>query len=626
MGQFAFARSLATLRCMGPRYIEPAAKARGLTPWLGVFRYSGRAVELVWTTSKALTVVFFLTTLIGGLLPAAVAWVGKLIVDGVVAAQASGAQEDLVAALKWVGLEAGIVALVLGTRQITSACQSLLRALLGNRVNVMVLRKALSLDLTHFEDSEIYDQMTRARREASSRPLSLVRGTFGLVQNLISLATYGAILLGFSAWAVGVLALAAIPSFIAETRFAGEAFRLFRWRTPETRKQMYLEAVLAREDYAKEVKLLGLGPLLLERYQAIFDQLFGEDRSLTLRRNTWGFLLGLLSTGAFYGAYAWIALTAVRGEISLGDMIMYLAVFRQGQNAFSQVLTAVGGMYEDNLYLSNLYEFLELEVPEEAGGASEGPDPGDGIRFEGVSFTYPGATEPALHDVTLHVRPGEKLALVGENGSGKTTLIKLLTRLYEPSGGRVLLDGLDLREWNGEALRRRIGVIFQDFVRYQMLVGENIGAGDIEAFDDQDRWQEAASKGLAHPFIDKMPAGYETQLGRWFKDGQELSVGQWQKIALARAFMRTDADVLVLDEPTSAMDAEAEVKLFDHVRTSTADQMAILISHRFSTVRQADTIVVLHEGAVQERGTHEQLMEADGRYAHLFSLQAQGYR
>jgi ATP-binding cassette subfamily B protein len=604
----------------------PPPPPKGLAPWLGVFSYSGRAVGLVWTTSRAMTIAFAITTLIGGLLPAAIAWAGKLIVDGVVQAQASGAAEDVHRALVFVAVEAGLVVGLAGTRQVTSACQALLRALLSLRVNVMILQKALELDLTHFEDADVYDQMTRARREASSRPLSLVKRTFGLVQNALSLATYAALLSAFSGWAVAALVVAAVPSFLAETRFAGEAFRLFKWRTPETRKQMYLEAVLAREDYAKEVKLFGLGPLLLQRYREIFETLYGEDRDLTLRRHVWGYALGLLSTAAFYGAYAWIAWSAIQGRISLGEMTMYLMVFQQGQSSFTQVLTAVGGMYEDNLYLSNLYEFLEIEVSQPSGGETAGPKPGDGIRFEDVSFTYPGAERPAVQGVSLHVRPGEKLALVGENGSGKTTLIKLLTRLYEPSEGRVLLDGLDLRAWDAATLQRRIGVIFQDFVRYQMLVGENIGAGDVEAFDDEARWESAARKGLAHPFIERLPEGYRTQLGRWFKGGQELSLGQWQKVALSRAFMREGADVVVLDEPTAAMDAEAEVHIFDHFRESTQAQMAILISHRFSTVRMADTIVVLHRGEVLERGTHDELMARDGRYARLFLLQAEGYR
>jgi len=468
--------------------------------------------------------------------------------------------------------------------------------------------------------------MTRARREASSRPLSLVRRSFGLVQNALSLLLYGGLLLRLSPWAVAVLGLAALPVFLAETRFSEDAFRLFRWRAPETRQQTYLETLLAREDHAKEVTLFRLGPLFLARYRAIFAKLFGEDRALTLRRGAWGFGLGLLSTLAFYGAYAWIIVRTALRQITLGDMTMYLLVFKQGQAALSAMLAAIGGMYEDNLYLSNLYEYLEHESTQPSGKRSEGPNPADGIRFEDVSFAYPGAPAPALKNVTLHIPRGSKLALVGENGAGKTTLIKLLTRLYTPTGGRILLDGLDLDEWNPDTLRGRIGVIFQDFIRYQLLVGENIGAGDVDAFEDEARWRRAAVKGMADPFIERLPEKYATQLGRWFKGGQELSVGQWQKVALSRAFMREGADILVLDEPTSAMDAAAEAEVFQRFRSLSENRMGIVISHRFSTVRMADEIVVLVDGAVTEQGTHEALMALDGRYARLFNLQAEGYR
>jgi len=594
-----------------------------------VFRYSGRALELVWSTSRELTIALALLTLTAGLLPAGVAYVGAHIVDAVVNASrtwtASG-HPSLRPVFEWVALEGLLVAALAGTQRGLSLCQSLLRAQLGQRVNVMILEKALTLELAHFEDSEFYDKLTRARREASSRPLSLVTRTFGLGQNAISLISYGTLLFHFSPWAVVVLLLAGLPSFLSETKFSGDAFRLFRWRSPETRMQLYLETVLAREDHAKEVKLYGLGPLLLDRYRDIFDKLYSDDRDLTVRRESWGFGLGLLGTITLYGAYAWIAATTVIGRITLGQMTMYLMLFRQGQSAVSAMLSAIGGMYEDNLYLSTLYEYLETPVPPSSGIAQRGAKPDDGIRFEQVSFTYPGAGEPALHDINLHIRPGESLAMVGQNGSGKTTLIKLLTRLYSPDRGRILLDGTDLRDWDESTLLQRIGVIFQDFARYQMRVGENVGAGDVSHFEDEARWREASDKGMASEFIDGLPFGFNTQLGKWFREGRELSGGQWQKIALARAFMRSRADILVLDEPTAAMDAQAEADIFAHFRELAGNRIAILISHRFSTVRMADQIIVIQDGRIIEHGSHNQLMALDGHYAHLFSLQAQGYR
>ncbi len=600
-------------------------KSLNLRGFFGVFRYSRRAIELVWSTSRPLTLGIATLTVIAGALPAAVAYIGSLIVDAVVAAMRSSGG-DATRVIELVILEGVLVAAIAAAQRGLSLCQSLLRAQLGQRVNVMILEKALTLELQHFEDSEFYDKLTRARREASSRPLSLVMRTFGLVQNGISLISYGTLLIRFSPWAVAVLLLAGLPAFIAEAKFSGDAFRLFRWRSPETRMQMYLETVLAREDHAKEVKLYGLGARLLQRYRDIFNRLYSADRALTIRRDAWGFGLGLIATVALYGAYAWIAISTVRGLITLGQMTMYLMLFRQGQSAVSASLSAVGGMYEDNLYLSTLYDYLETEVAPAIGAAVHGPHPEDGVRFENVGFTYPGASELALENVTLHLKPGSSLALVGENGSGKTTLIKLLTRLYTPTSGRILLDGLDLAEWDERALRERVGVIFQDFTRYQMLVGENVGAGDERHFEDEARWREAAAKGQASDFIETLPAGYQTQLGKWFRDGRELSGGQWQKIALSRAFMRTRADILVLDEPTAAMDAQAEAEVFEHFRQLARERITILISHRFSTVRMADQIAVLDRGRIVELGSHEELMTLNGRYAHLFTLQARGYR
>ena len=600
-----------------------------LSRFLGVFRYSAVAMRIVWDTSASLMIAMALTTLIVGLLPAAIASVGGLFVDAVAGALGSAGAAAEVArseALTFVYIEVGLVLLMTAAQQANTVCQAILRVLLGNKINVMILEKALTLELAHFEDAEYYDKLVRARREASSRPLSLVTKTFDLLRNVISLIAIGVFLFQFSPYAVLLLSIAGVPAFIAEAKFSGEAFRVNKRRSAERRMQIYLEMVLTREDGVKEVKLLQLGKIFLQRYVDIFLAIYKEDRSLVLRRGVWGYGLGIIASGAFYFAYGWVGFAAIAGAITIGQMTMYIAQFRLGQSAVTSSLTSVNGMYEDNLYLSNLTEYLEHEVPEQSGNLHAGPRPEDGIRFESVSFFYPGSDVPALDNVSLHITPGESLAIVGENGSGKTTLIKLLTRLYTPTQGQILLEGLPLQEWDIDTLRRKIGVIFQDFSRYQLIVGENIGIGDSDNLASESEIEIAAKKGMADEFVRDLPSGYKTQLGTWFKDGKELSGGQWQKVALSRAFMRSKADILILDEPTAAIDAKAEADIFAHFAELTANRISIIISHRFSTVRRADHIIVLEKSKIMEQGSHEELLELGGQYATLFKLQAEGYQ
>ena len=573
--------------------------------------------------------VMAISTLVTGVVPAAIASVGGLFVDAVAnSLQQNGndffkfRQEVLI----YVLIELGLVLLLTASQRLNMLCQSILRALLGNKINVMILEKALSLELGHFEDSEYYDKLVRARREASSRPLSLIVKTFDLFRDVITLVTIGIFLFQFSAWASILLLIAGVPAFAAENKFSGEAFRNQRRRSAERRLQVYLEMVLTREDGVKEVKLFQLGKHFLKRYIDIFNRIYREDKSLVLRRTAWGYIFGLLASLSFYFAYGWVGFSAILGVITIGQMTMYIAQFRIGQNAVTSSLTAINGMYEDNLYLSNLDEYMNHEVPELSGTKAYGPIRGDGVRFEDVSFIYPGSPKPALDKISIHIKPGESLAIVGENGSGKTTLIKLLTRLYKPTSGRIFLEGLDLEEWDIDVLRKKVGVIFQDFNRYQLVVGENIGIGDIKDTDDLERIQEAAQKGMADSFIKDLPDAYSTQLGAWFKNGRELSGGQWQKIALSRAFMRKSADILVLDEPTAAIDAKAEAEIFAHFRELTKNRISIIISHRFSTVRMADHIIVFEKGRVVEEGSHPELIEKQGIYENLFELQAQGYK
>ncbi|HSN97665.1 MAG TPA: ABC transporter ATP-binding protein [Candidatus Nanopelagicales bacterium] len=599
----------------------------GLSRLRGSFATTPRTLALVWRSSPGTTLSLGGLTLIAAVLPLAVAYSGKAIVDAVVARNAD-------AVLRWVLIELALVAALAACQRGLALVRQHLGARLSIDINVLILEKALQLELRHFEDAEFYDQLTRARREASSRPLSVVTESFGILQSLITLVGYAALLVGFSPWAVLVLVIAAIPATVAEVRFSNTAFRLRNRRSPENRKLGYLEYVLANDGHAKEVKLFGLGPELLDRYRALGEKFFQEDRRLATQRAGWAYGLSLLGTAAFYGCYAVMALAAAAGRLTLGNLVLYVAAFRQGQQAFQSILSALGGMYEHNLYMSNLFQYLAIPTGAAAALEPSAPPPAAadivpaterGIRFDKVGFRYPGQTRWALRDIDLFIPSGQSLALVGHNGAGKTTFIKLLTRLYEPTEGRILLDGKDLRAWDPEALRARVGVVFQDFNQYQLMLRENVGLGSVEHMGDEPRIGRAIEQGGAAEVLTAIPGGLDAQLGRWFKDGVELSGGQWQKVALARAFMREEADILVLDEPTAALDAEAEHAVFERFRTLAEGRTTIVISHRFPTVRMADRIVVIEGGQVLEEGTHDELIARAGRYAHLFALQAAGY-
>ena len=582
------------------------------------FAHTPRTLRLVWRSSPRGSVALGLLTFVASLVPLVVAYAGKRIMDAVVA----GSHE---ATLRWVLIELGAVAAAsLGQRGL-GLVRSLLGARLSIDINTMILEKAQTLELRHFEDAEFYDKLTKARREASSRPLSVVTETFQLLQNTITLAGYTILLVSWSGLAVLGLIAAAVPATIAEVRFSAAAFRMRNWRSPEARRLNYLEYVLANDEHAKEVKLFGLGPVLLQRFRELGQTFYEDDKKLAVRRAGWAWALSLLGTGAFYGSYALMALAAAAGRLTLGNMVLLAMAFRQGQQAFQSILTAIGGMYEDNLYMSNLFAYLAIEVDAPLLMLTTGDSVDEGIVFDDVGFQYPGQKSWALRHVSLRIAKNESLALVGHNGAGKTTFIKLLSRLYEPTEGRILLDGRDLRSWDREELRKRIGVVFQDFNQYQFKVRENVGLGSVDHRDDEARIVRAVELGGATEVVKGLSGGLETQLGKWFKDGTELSGGQWQKVALARAFMREEADILVLDEPTAALDAEAEHAVFERFRKLAQERTTILISHRFPTVRMADRIIVLEGGQVQEEGTHDGLVAAGGRYARLFSLQAQGY-
>jgi len=603
--------------------------ANQLSEFWDALRNTPEAFRLVWAASRKAALAGVSLTLMAALIPAAQAWAGKLIIDAVVNAAGMNLPADnaLRQVLPFLILE---FALVMGSSLISQArslSDRILQSQLTNHINSLIIEKAIMLDLQFFENPIFYDTLQNARRQADSSALSIVNAILQMVQQTITMVSLIFLLVRFSAWLAVIVIIAAIPSFLSQSQFAERAFRAVTRRAPEARLLNYLEQLLTGNDTVKEIKLFGLGKALLKRYQTLFLQFYQEDRVIAEKRTLAGLGWGLLSTLAYYGSYAWIVLRTVVGQIGLGDMTMFLGIFRQSQSSIRTLLDSLNRLYESNLFLDNLITYLKLKpmLISPPHGIKAPTQIKQGIEFKNVSFHYPGSETIVLREINLHIRLGERIALVGLNGAGKTTLIKLLTRLYDPSEGQVLLDGKDLREYDLTSLHQMFGVIFQDFVRYQFTVRENIAFGQIDALEDIHRIKAAAEQGGVDELITNMPQGYETMLGRRWEKGLELSGGEWQKIALARAFMRK-AEVLVLDEPTSALDAEAEYEVFQRFGELVKGRIAFLISHRFSTVRMADRIAVLSEGRIIELGSHAELIKLNGAYARLFNLQAQGYR
>jgi ATP-binding cassette subfamily B protein len=580
---------------------------------------------MVWQTSPSLVISTIILRLFRALLPLSMLWVGKLILDGVVA-QISGKSGDPQRIWHLVALEFGLAILgdVLG--RANSLSDSLLGDRFTNRVSVRLMQHGANLDLASFEDPVFYDKLERARRQTTGR-LGLLAALLTLCQDTVTLLSLSAGLIVFSPWLMLLLIAAILPAFVGETHFTTLAYSvLYKW-TPQRRELDYLRMLGASNQSAKEVKIFGLGDYLADRYRDVSDRVFRENKSLAIRRASVGSLLNLLATGGYYGAYAVVLARALVGAISIGMFTFLTGAFSRSRSYIEKILFSFADISEQALYLKDLFDFFEMEPAiRSVPGALPAPRPMvQGFEFRNVGFAYPGSSRLVLSDINFRLAPHEKIALIGENGAGKTTLVKLLARLYDPTGGQILLDGNDLRDYSVEDLRKEIGVIFQDYMRYEMLIRENIGFGKVEELSDRVRIEGAAKKSLASEVIRRLPLGLDQMIGRRFEGGVDLSGGEWQKVALARAYMR-DAQLLILDEPTATLDARAEYQVFLRFADLTRGRMAVLISHRFSTVRMADRILVLENGAIREQGTHHQLVSLGGRYAELFELQAAGYR
>jgi ATP-binding cassette subfamily B protein len=582
-------------------------------------------MRLVWDTSPSLTVAQAVLRLARALIPVVVLYVGKLIIDEVVAL-ASGPHQFNDRIIQLIAMEFGLAIASDILSRAVGLVDTLLAESVGTETSLRLMKHAATLDLEDFEDSELQDSLERARRQASGR-MTLMGQVFNQVQDVVTIVSFAAGLVIYAPWLIVLLAVALIPAFIGEAHFNAQSYWLNYHRAPERRELDYVRQTAASVDTAKEVKIFGLNQFLLDRYRELAMSFFEANKKIAMRRAGVGGALATIGTIAYYVAYAYIVLRTIRGEFSIGDLTFLAGSFRRLHQMMEGLLSGFTQVAGQALYLDDIFSFFEIR-PEIVSppGASPVPKPiTQGFVFEDVGFRYPGAERWAVRHLSFTLKAGEVLALVGENGAGKTTLVKLLSRLYDPDEGRILLDGRDLREYDLFQLRSSIGVIFQDFVRFHLSAADNIAVGRIEARGDRPRIEAAAQRSLADEVIRKLPAGYEQLIGKRFRGGVELSGGEWQKIAIARAYMR-GAQVLILDEPTAALDARAEYEVFQRFKELSQGKTAILISHRFSSVRMADRIVVLADGQVEDIGTHEELLARGGRYKELFELQAAGYR
>jgi len=582
-------------------------------------------LRMVWDTSPALVSVTTALRLVRALLPLATLWVWKLILDGVVAWIKRG-NGNAAALWKLVALDLGLAVLSDLLARANSLADSLLGDRFTNRISVRLIEHATQLDLASFEDPVFYDKLERARRQTTGR-IGLLAGVLNVAQDTLSLISLSAGLIVFSPWLMVLLVAAVIPAFLGETHFTTLAYSvLYRW-TPQRRLLDYIRMLGASNQSAKEVKIFGLGPHLAERYHEVSDRIYDDNKKVAIKRASVGSLLNLVSTGGYYGAYAVVLIRTLAGAISVGMFTFLTGAFSRSRMYIEKILQSFTDISDQALYLKDLFEFFEMQPAiHSIPGALPAPRPiRDGFEFRNVGFAYPGSSHMVVENINFRLETKEKIALIGENGTGKTTLVKLLARLYDPTAGQILLDGVDLREYDVEDLRKEIGVIFQDYMRYELLAKENIGFGKIEDIADLARIEMAARKSMAFQVIGKLPNGYDQMIGRRFDGGVDLSGGEWQKFALARAYMR-DAQLLILDEPTATLDARAEYEVFRRFAELTQGRMAVLISHRFSTVRMADRILVLQDGRIREQGTHKHLVALGGQYAELFELQAAGYR